>query len=642
MSEPGNQSEPNYVVCHCQHCDGHIEFDANEFAEANSILPCPHCGLETKIAIPIVAPKIQEPSASAILAASVSQTVAYPLESDNSPRYVTCYCEHCAGEIRFDANSLIIIGKQIPCPHCGLQTGIFAPQPSGSQRDEVEPVHTIEARPLPLSTIPQSEMQCGLPIYEAEICGKRLARRDILVTNNGQQQKLTIDILRTQFYAGLIPAEAHVLVTSFYCQQTYYCGEGNVGSVVAAWESAPLEDFDLQDAKRMIQEFGLPEYDLLSKAKYYDLKRLYDRCNVYYRHISDHDKKFKRLTKSATKDLVFLLDKTQPGWDATDGKNRFAEEVRRHHPELVRSEDEKKAKKKREQDQAFRHEERLPLIEARNNLTNFPHKDMEIEIQNLGAISIRAIKPKIREGVITPETLVRYRSDSDWLELCEFLNDWMRNKATDRQISYLKSLQKQHGITTEIPLDISRQDISDRITQLAPPEREHICALGGNSPAEITPVVADAQMNADHFIIVELQQGTTEWREWRHNGIGASDASTIMGENRFKSAAQLLNEKLGPAQDYGQNAAMARGAELEPEARRLYIAKTGREVRPVCLQSTRYDWLRASLDGFAINHDAVVEIKCGQSAYRTASQTGSVPDYYYGQMQHILAVTGLD
>jgi len=305
-------------------------------------------------------------------------------------------------------------------------------------------------------------------------------------------QKLTIDILRTQFYAGLIPAEAHVLVTSFYCQQTYYCGEGNVGSVVAAWESAPLEDFDLQDAKRMIQEFGLPEYDLLSKAKYYDLKHLYDRCNVYYRHISDHDKKFKRLTKSATKDLVFLLDKTQPGWDATDGKNRFAEEVRRHHPELVRSEDEKKSKKKREQDQAFRHEERLPLIEARNNLTNFPHKDMEIEIQNLGAISIRAIKPKIREGVITPETLVRYRSDSDWLELCEFLNDWMRNKATDRQISYLKSLQKQHGITTEIPLDISRQDISDRITQLAPPEREHICALGGNSPAENTPVVAAA------------------------------------------------------------------------------------------------------------------------------------------------------
>jgi predicted phage-related endonuclease len=72
-----------------------------------------------------------------------------------------------------------------------------------------------------------------------------------------------------------------------------------------------------------------------------------------------------------------------------------------------------------------------------------------------------------------------------------------------------------------------------------------------------------------------------------------------MGENRFKSAGELLHEKRGPALDFGQNAARARGTELEPEARRRYVAKTGRDVRPICLQSTRYDWLRVSLDGFA-------------------------------------------
>jgi putative phage-type endonuclease len=115
-----------------------------------------------------------------------------------------------------------------------------------------------------------------------------------------------------------------------------------------------------------------------------------------------------------------------------------------------------------------------------------------------------------------------------------------------------------------------------------------------------------------------------------------------MGENRFKRASQLLQEKCGPARDVAQNEAMVRGTQLEPEARRRYIAKTGRDVRPVCLQSTRYDWLRASLDGLATNHDAVVEIKCGDSVYRRVSQFRSVPDYYYGQVQHILAVTGLD
>jgi len=149
-------------------------------------------------------------------------------------------------------------------------------------------------------------------------------------------------------------------------------------------------------------------------------------------------------------------------------------------------------------------------------------------------------------------------------------------------------------------------------------------------------------VNMSSFVIVEFEQGTHEWREWRHKGIGASDAPAIMGENRFKSAAQLLQEKRGPVRSSAQNQAMALGTQLEPEARRRYIVKTGREVRPLCLQSTRYDWLRASLDGFAINHDSVVEIKCGQSVYRRAWESRSVPDYYYGQMQHILAVTNLD
>jgi putative phage-type endonuclease len=170
--------------------------------------------------------------------------------------------------------------------------------------------------------------------------------------------------------------------------------------------------------------------------------------------------------------------------------------------------------------------------------------------------------------------------------------------------------------------------------------------LSSNRPVAAQPAAVrhfDAsQRMKTPFIIVELQQGTREWLAWRHKGIGASDASTIMGENPFNSAAQLLQEKRGPARDSFQNEAMALGKRLEPEARKRYIAKTGRDVKPACVQSTRYDWLRASLDALATNHDAVVEIKCGDSVYRRASQSRSVPDYYYGQTQHILAVTGLD
>jgi len=42
-------SEPSYVTCRCQQCDGHIEFDINELAAENGIVPCPHCGLETML-----------------------------------------------------------------------------------------------------------------------------------------------------------------------------------------------------------------------------------------------------------------------------------------------------------------------------------------------------------------------------------------------------------------------------------------------------------------------------------------------------------------------------------------------------------------------------------------------------------------
>src|SRR5271170_2158265 len=52
MSQPSEQSAPRYVVCHCGHCDGHIEFDANELAEENCIVSCPFCGMETHLSIP--------------------------------------------------------------------------------------------------------------------------------------------------------------------------------------------------------------------------------------------------------------------------------------------------------------------------------------------------------------------------------------------------------------------------------------------------------------------------------------------------------------------------------------------------------------------------------------------------------------
>jgi len=147
-------------------------------------------------------------------------------------------------------------------------------------------------------------------------------------------------------------------------------------------------------------------------------------------------------------------------------------------------------------------------------------------------------------------------------------------------------------------------------------------------------------MNNTHYTIVNLQQNTPAWLEWRNQGIGASDAPAIMGENPWKSVDYLLREKC-TGKVYDPNAAMARGAGLEPEARKCYERKFGIRIAAACLQSTRYEWLRASVDGLAADGSTVVEIKCGESVYRKSAATREVPDYYFGQLQHILAVTGL-
>ena len=101
---PAEQKPPRYVTCRCQHCDGHIEFNANELVEENSVVPCPHCGLETILFLP----------KGTFHESNKQQT--------NEPRYVTCHCQHCDGKIEFDANLLAAENSIVRCPHCGEET----------------------------------------------------------------------------------------------------------------------------------------------------------------------------------------------------------------------------------------------------------------------------------------------------------------------------------------------------------------------------------------------------------------------------------------------------------------------------------------------------------------------------------------
>lgn len=67
MNTPPNQP-PCFVSCRCQHCDGHIEFDASGFAKGETRnVECPHCQQDTNISVPDSMPKKQPENKTLLL-----------------------------------------------------------------------------------------------------------------------------------------------------------------------------------------------------------------------------------------------------------------------------------------------------------------------------------------------------------------------------------------------------------------------------------------------------------------------------------------------------------------------------------------------------------------------------------------------
>lgn len=141
---------------------------------------------------------------------------------------------------------------------------------------------------------------------------------------------------------------------------------------------------------------------------------------------------------------------------------------------------------------------------------------------------------------------------------------------------------------------------------------------------------------------ISLKQNTPEWLEYRKKGIGASDAPIILGCSIWKTPYQLWLEKLGFASCFETNDAIERGKNLEESARHVFTSMTGVHVFPSVIESKDYPWMFASLDGISLNDSCMVEIKCPGKKDHEIAMSGSVPEKYYPQLQHQLAVSGLE
>ena len=166
--------------------------------------------------------------------------------------------------------------------------------------------------------------------------------------------------------------------------------------------------------------------------------------------------------------------------------------------------------------------------------------------------------------------------------------------------------------------------------------------VNSEAASSATDPIGAAPTKYPYYELPNLEQGSDEWRRWRKRVIGASEAPTIMGENRWQSPQFLFEEKLGRKPEFTGNAATREGHRLEEDARLQLVAKFQIELGPTVIQDGKVPFLAASLDAIDGQHLQVFEIKCGAKAYEFVSSKKEIPSYYYGQLQHILMITQLD
>lgn len=144
-----------------------------------------------------------------------------------------------------------------------------------------------------------------------------------------------------------------------------------------------------------------------------------------------------------------------------------------------------------------------------------------------------------------------------------------------------------------------------------------------------------------------VRQGTPEWRAERAHGIGSSDAPIITGDAPWGDLRTLWAVKAGIIDEPQiDTPATAWGLRLEDVVAEWYAETYGVKVQRVRqLQVHReLPWMRASLDRRIVGARQLLEIKTRRFADEQWGPDGSseIPTHYLVQVQHQLAVTGME
>lgn len=143
------------------------------------------------------------------------------------------------------------------------------------------------------------------------------------------------------------------------------------------------------------------------------------------------------------------------------------------------------------------------------------------------------------------------------------------------------------------------------------------------------------------------------WLEGRKNHIGGSEASACVGMNPYKDNVTLWEEKMGLVipEDISDKDYVQYGTEAEAHLRVLFAMdfpeyRVSYEENNMFLNSD-YPWMHASLDGELVDNQGrhgILEIKTTNilQSMQREKWHGRIPDNYFCQVLHYLAVTGYD
>lgn len=146
-----------------------------------------------------------------------------------------------------------------------------------------------------------------------------------------------------------------------------------------------------------------------------------------------------------------------------------------------------------------------------------------------------------------------------------------------------------------------------------------------------------------------------EWHTQRSKGLGGSDAGAVCGMNKYKSPYALWCEKIGRVScEIQDNERMRLGRDLEDYIAGRFTEVTGLKTKKTnySYQSDKYPFMLANIDRWVTgakdvngNHKRIgLEIKTMSdfAAKNYGIEEGFIPDSYYAQCYHYMAVTEAD